>query len=150
MSEMLGNQYFLSRNYSKAAAVFEKLFNQHQANKSIKKKLIICLTQTGEIQKAFNVFYELAKEDLDFIINTDPIADDCPCPELVKHYGSFYPYEDNSSDLKMLLGMLWLYCDLEKSLGFFTALNAEKNIDPKITEIFEILNSKKTKTINHN
>ena len=53
-------------------------------NKPVRKKLVICYLQIGEIQKALNIFYNLITEDIDCIINTDPVSDDCPCPDLVK------------------------------------------------------------------
>lgn len=62
MSEMLGNQYFLSRNFSKAKEAYEKVLFSEPQNDFIKKRLIICYTQTGEINKAFDLFFEIVKK----------------------------------------------------------------------------------------
>ena len=86
-SEMLGNKYFLARNYNLAAVNFQETLKSDPINKTIRKKLIICYTQTGQVKKAFDIFYLLAKEDIEFIIDTDLVADDCPCEELTKKYG---------------------------------------------------------------
>jgi len=147
---MLGNQYFLSRNYSMAAAIFLKVYSQYPQNLSVRKKIIICFTQTGEIDKAFDFFYELVKENLEFITNTDPVADDCPCAELAAKYGMILPYEENSKDLKLLLAMLWLYCDANKSLEYFKQLSLlnreEKKYNDVINMIEKHLSSNKIKT----
>ena len=142
MSEMLGNQYFLARNYASAAKNLQYALDIEPLNKPVRKKLIICYSQVGEIQKALNIFFNLIVEDIDCIINTDPVGDDCPCPELVTHYGTILPYEENSSDLKMMLGMLWLYCDTNKSLSFFKSVEKIKPEDKRIKSITEILENK--------
>lgn len=145
MSEMLGNKYFLSRNYSMAATTFSKVYSSDPHNLSVRKKMIICFTQTGELCKAFDFFYQLVKEDIRYIIDTDPISEDCPCEELTKKYGAVLPYEDNSSDLKLLLGILWLFCNAKKSLGFFNQLLIIQPEEKRYKEITsEIKNYLKT------
>ena len=147
MSEMLGNQYFLSRNYSRAAVTFSRVYSKNPKNFSVRKKLIICFTQTGELSKAFDFFYALVKENIEYLTNTDPVADDCPCSELADKYGMVLPYEENSSDLKLLLGILWLYCDAKKSLEFFKQLiliqPEEKRYSEIIFQIEKYLNAQK-------
>lgn len=140
MSEMLGNQYFLSRNYQLAASVYSKVHDLDPNNLSIVKRMIICYTQIGEMDKAFDYFYELVKKDVSIIINTDPIADDCPCPELTERYGKILPYENNSTDLKLLLGILWLYCNSENSLQFFKQLSIDNPKENRYKEIVQIIN----------
>ncbi len=148
-SEMLGNKYFLARNYSGAAKNLQHVLSQNPINKSARKKIIICYTQIGEIEKAFDNFYTLVKEDINFIINTDPVADDCPCPELVDKYGKLFPYENNSFDMKLMLAMLWLYCDANKSYGFFKEIAETSTVDLRIKEITASI-KKNIKSINKN
>ena len=149
MSEMLGNQYFLSRNYSMAAHVYSEVNLADPQNLSVRKRLIICFTQTGELSKAFDFFYGLVKENVKYLIDTDAVADDCPCNELAEKYGRILPYEENSSDLKLLLGILWLYCDVNKSLEFFKQLSLinpdEKRFSDIVFEIENYLNLNKIK-----
>ena len=142
MSEMLGNQYFLARNYASAAKNLQYALDIDPLSKPVRKKLVICYLQIGEIQNALNIFYNLIVEDIDCIINTDPVGDDCPCPELVTHYGSILPYEENSSDLKIMLGMLWLYCNAEKSLKFFKSVQKMKPEDERIKSISSIIENR--------
>lgn len=146
-SEMLGNKYFLARNYESAAKNFQYILQSDPINKSIRKKLIICYTQTDQIQKAFENFYLLAKDDINFIMNTDIVADDCPCPELIVKYGNVLPYEYDSDDLKLMLAMLWLYCDAKKSLEFFKRIIEENPGNSRIKEIVSLI-EEKIKTTN--
>jgi tetratricopeptide (TPR) repeat protein len=141
-SEMLGNKYFLARNYEGAAANFQYTLKTDPINKSVRKKLIICYTQIGQIQKAFESFYKLVKEDINFIIETDLVADDCPCVELTDKYGNILPYENESYDLKLMLGMLWLYCNAEKSFDFFKRIIVENPGDSRIKEIASLIEGK--------
>jgi tetratricopeptide (TPR) repeat protein len=148
-SEMLGNKYFLARNYHGAAQNLQFVLTQNPINKSARKKIIICYTQTGEIDKAFDNFYSLVKEDINFIINTDPVADDCPCPELVVKYGKVFSYENESFDMKLMLGMLWLYCDVNKSFEFFSEVAKSNTDDFRIEEVLTLIEQSK-KSINKN
>lgn len=149
VSEMLGNQYFLAKKYDSAARNFKVTLLEDPQNKSVQKKLIICYIQTGNINKALDVFMELIKEDIDFVTNTDIKEDACPCPELIVKYGTLLPYENNSTDLRIILSILWLYCDAEKSYKFFKSLLDENIQKEKISQIVKIIgNSLKSKQPN--
>ncbi|MBU1099461.1 MAG: tetratricopeptide repeat protein [Bacteroidetes bacterium] len=114
MSEMLGNQYFLGRKYSLAMAELEDVVAQDPGNKVAMKKLIICYTQVGNIDAALKTFHNLISEDIEFIINTDVVSDDCPCPELVVKEDD---HVETLTSLKefLMFGILWLFCNPEKS-----------------------------------
>lgn len=144
---MLGNKYFLARDYKDAAVNFQHTLKTDPINKAVRKKLIICYTQIGQIKKAFENFYLLAKEDIEFIMDTDMVADDCPCVELTEKYGNVFPYESESTDLMLMLAMLWLYCNAKKSLEFFKRIIAENPGDSRIEEIVSLI-AEKIKSIN--
>ncbi len=131
MSEMLGNQYFLARKFSLAEAELAEFLAKNETNKPARKKIIICLTQTGKIEKALSIFNGLIDEDIEFIINTDPIKDDCPCPELVTKLESENKITYSISELYTVLGMLWLYCDINESIKNFqlAKIHLPKNSD---------------------
>ena len=150
-SEMLGNKYFLARKYKNAAENFQHTLQADPINKSARKKLVICYTQIGQIQKALENFYILVKEDVNFIMETDIVADDCPCPELINKYRSVFPYEKDSFDLKLMLAMLWLYCDAKKSLEFFKRILIEEPSDLRMKEIVSSIekNIKSTNILTH-
>lgn len=117
MSEMLGNQYFMARKYTDALAELEPCLAEDPQNKSIKRKLVICYTQTGKNQKAMDLFIELVDQDIEFILTADPIKDDCPCNELVENLEKQNLPENG--EFYTLSGILWLYCDLQSSIDVF-------------------------------
>ncbi|MCF8267856.1 MAG: tetratricopeptide repeat protein [Ignavibacteriales bacterium] len=117
MSEMLGNQLFMIRNYSEAEKIFEEILNRYPQNKQVRKKLIICYTQTGKISRAFELFLSLISEDINIILNTNPVEDDCPCPELV--YDTEHLTNEDDPEANLRLGILYLYCDATYSVKYF-------------------------------
>jgi len=119
MSEMLANQYFLARRYAQACDVYEQVFEKRPNDKFIRRKLIICYTQIGEIKKAIDVFVSCLEDDIECIIKIDPVAEDCPCAELVIELENKLASNLTSLDFHLLLGMIWLYCDEKKSLDYF-------------------------------
>ena len=68
MSEMLGNRYFLARQFDKAIPYLEDALTQNPDGDKIKKKLILCFIETGQIERAFNLFYELLLLFLNMLI----------------------------------------------------------------------------------
>jgi pentatricopeptide repeat protein len=136
---MLANQYFLVRRFSDAETAFENLLSNNPSNKVARKKLIICYIHNGQVKKALNLFYSLIKEDISCIINTDVIADDCPCPELIETFEKLKePRLTYISQLEVY-GMLWLYCDIHKSITYFEKLkefNPGERIYKEILKIY--------------
>ncbi|MBI1936851.1 MAG: tetratricopeptide repeat protein [Ignavibacteriales bacterium] len=139
MSEMLGNYHFLVRNYSLAIKPLEKIIEGEPGEKKAKKKLIVCYTQTGQLEKALNLFYELIREDFDCIINTNPESEDCPCPHLTKDLECGLIERDDEYELDIELGILWLYCSKEKSAEYFCKAQKLNPADKRISSIIEIL-----------
>ena len=146
---MLGNQYFLARNYLKAAENLTLAMGENPTNKGIRRKLIVCYTQTGESEKALEIFLTLIKQDADFIINTDPIDDDCPCSELVFDYEARLPEKPVKKNLLIILGMLWLYCDLSRSIKYFREALQKDPENTRLKSVLAILNAKINHKSNH-
>lgn len=146
---MLGNQYFLARNFHKAAENLSLAAREEPTNKGVRRKLIVCYTQTGESEKALEVFLSLLKQDADFIINTDPIDDDCPCAELVYDYEARLPEEPVKKNLLVILGMLWLYCDLSRSIKYFSEALQIDQENNRLKSVLAILNAKINHSSNH-
>lgn len=142
MFEMLGNQLFLVRNYARAAEMLQKALWKDPGNKAIRRKLIVCLTQTGEVERALEIFHSLCKEDIDYIINTDPVDDDCPCSELVFNLEEKFSQNQNSLDFNLISGMLWLYCDIKRSLEFFERAHQLAPEKDRIKGILSLIRSR--------
>jgi tetratricopeptide (TPR) repeat protein len=125
-NEMLGNQYFMARDYIGAERELAPCLNISPDSKSIKRKLIICYTQIGEVSKALEMCSDLIRSDIKFIIDADEVLDDCPCPELINNNEHVY-LNDASEDNYVILGILWLYCNVESSIKY---LRKALDMDP--------------------
>lgn len=139
MSEMLGNQYFMVRNYRAAKNEFELALKKNPLQNNLKKKLIVCYTQTGKVKQAIDMFNELISENIGIIIDTDPIKDDCPCPELVEQIEKLKDTHTNSLDYHLILGIVWLYCDVNKSLEYFLKAKQLEASDNNIHKTIQII-----------
>ncbi|MGK9475290.1 tetratricopeptide repeat protein [Melioribacter sp. OK-6-Me] len=138
MSEMLGNYHFLIRDYYSALGELENALDKDPGNKLIRKKLIICMTQAGKVEEAFDHFYSLINEDIGIIINTKPDWEDCPCPHLVNKIEKDEIPVKNQYEKYLQLGMLWLYCDAKESIKNFK--NALKyRSDEKILHVIKLI-----------
>lgn len=119
MSEMLGNRYFIARKFSKAIPYLEAALTETPQSAKIKRKLIICYIQTGHFDDAFRLLYEVINSDPKVILETDLYYDDCPCVELIPQWQAKEPEAANKMELYEVLGMLYLYCDIDKAIEYF-------------------------------
>ncbi|MBK8943950.1 MAG: hypothetical protein IPM32_01645 [Ignavibacteriae bacterium] len=142
MNEMLGNQYFMARNYLGAANAFQTVLKDEPDNINATKKLIISLTQIGKFSKAFELFAEFINKNIDNILSTDPIKDDCPCAELVNNLENKSKYGSESLTIFETLGILWLYCDINNSIDYFEKASALAPNDTKLNSVLMILKKK--------
>lgn len=141
MSEMLGNHYFLAKRYSDAYAELEAELGRESADrKSISKKLIICYLQTDQLDKAFEMFYSIVIKDVSLITDTNPDKDGCPCPEIINENLPHLKY-NNDLELNLKMGILWLYCDINKSLKFFDEASSHDQHSEKVNKIITVLKS---------
>lgn len=138
MSEMLGNQYFLARNYKQAIPEFEECLKNDPTNKFVRRKIIIGYTQVGEFEKSLMNFHQLVSDDIKFILDADPIRDDCPCAEIIRET-KFSGY--NIFETKVIYGILWLYCDISTSLEYFNEAHKLKPNNLLINDIITIIRS---------
>jgi tetratricopeptide (TPR) repeat protein len=140
MSEMLGNQYFMARNYFAAESELGYSLAIDPTNKSILKRITVCYTQTGKIDKALNTFLSLISNDIDFVANTDPVSEDCPCQELITKLQSSDKINFNPLDYYLAMGILWFYCDSQESYSFFKSAFAMRPSDARIKQCLRLIN----------
>ena len=141
MCEMLGNQYFLARNFADAEIEFEKSLKENPKNKAVRKKLIICRIQTGKYEKAIDEFISLLEDDFDYLTDTDLVEDDCPCSDAIFKIEKFYSLKISEPTIYTVIGMLWTYCDLNRAYEYFDkSFMLGKN--PKTGKILSLLNEK--------
>lgn len=136
MSEMLGNQYFMTRNYARAIPQFETVLEEENNNMNCRKKLVISHIRMGNYEKALSYFMDIMDIDPNIIINTEPEKDDCPCPEIVEEMKREYDPDHPCPNLCNQLAMLYLYCDIQRSISYFQKSLA---LAPNQLEIMNIL-----------
>ncbi len=131
----------MARKYYDACNELEMEHLKNPSNHSILKKLIICYLKTDRVDKAFENFHTLVIYDPDIIIKTDPVLDDCPCPEIIDEItaGVDFTSEENEN---IILGILWLYCDVNESIKHFSQLSSGHKYFNEIKEILTAINKK--------
>ncbi|MBD3287745.1 hypothetical protein GF337_02980 [candidate division KSB1 bacterium] len=139
MSEMLGNQYFLARKFVQAARELEKALLKRPASKKIRRKLIICHLQSGEMNRAIELFVPLIEENIDTIAKSDPMFDDCPCPEIIYDLEKQARIYQDLFSYNLKLGILWLYCDVDKSIHYFRMSEKSNPENTLIKKIISLL-----------
>jgi len=137
MNEMLGNQYFLARKYEEAKFEFENVHAEIPDNRFVNKKLIICYVQCNQIDQALILFKNFVEHDIQFIINSDPTKDDCPCPEIVKEILDSDLLLSHPIETKLKLAIVTLYIDANQSLKFFKEVATEPRWRPRLTSIID-------------
>ncbi len=142
MSQMLGNYHFLIRDFSSAKEELEKSYTESTPDLLSIKKLIICYTQTDQLNDAVKISCSLLNEDADSILIKDPEKEDCPCKNLIEKLESGDLLRKSLYDLFVELGVLWLFCDDKKSLSYFEDAANLNSSDTRINQIISILKSK--------
>ena len=141
MSEMLGNRYFLARQFDKALQYFEAALEESPDNYRVKKRLIICYIHVGQIERALSFFYDIVKIDPSIIINTDPYYDDCPCLDMIPSWESKLNENSSKKEIYETLGMLYLFCNREKSIEYFNKALKESSFKATVSSILKRLNA---------
>lgn len=141
MCEMLGNQYFIARRYQYALPVYEKVLESNPDNLAVKKKLILCYLDEGRINSALKLFHEVISENVGFILDTDPVRDDCPCPQLIYDFENSMPKIEDELNMNITLGILWLYCDLERSIFYFQKASSMDKGNERLNSIYNTLST---------
>ncbi len=139
MSEMLGNRYFLARQFDKAIPYLKEALIQNPEGDKIKKKLILCFIQTGRIEQAFSLFYELIEKNPNIIIDTDIYYDDCPCNELIPEWEHKSQEGEKSLEYLETLAMLYLYCNVKKSKHYLKEASRKAENPAKIITVMNRL-----------
>jgi len=145
MSEMLANQYFMAREFEKANAILEELLDPVHPHPYQLKKLILCNVYLGRIDAALTYFHRLIKTNIRVLTKTNIEDEDCPCKEIIAYIQQGNLDRLPESDKFKALGMLYLYCDVIKSVFYFNKSN-QSNRDNEIPDIIRIIENSITST----
>ena len=141
MSEMLGNYYFMTNRFQSARQVLEKALEEDPSNKSVKKKLILCYIDSGHIDKGFNLFLSLIKQDITYITDTTNNYDSCPCMDILYNFENLVYPKLSEKDYNKVLAILWLYRDVKISVKYFKKVKSMSKNDKNVDEILNILSN---------
>ncbi|MBK7868507.1 MAG: hypothetical protein IPJ75_16795 [Ignavibacteriales bacterium] len=125
MSEMLGNNYFLVRNYESAKTTFLALPEPLRSEMRVIKKLILCEIFLGDPHSALHYLLTILREIPDFIIKTDVEDEDCPCRDLICHLEAQPGFSSENNSTILSMSILWLYCSIDKSLYYLDMLTPD-------------------------
>lgn len=132
---MLANQFFMARKYKEALPLLVDSLKKFPDDKGIKRKLIICYNQTGDLHNSLQLFHSLILTDIEFIINAHPIYDDCPCSEIIKKYNNKNELTIEGLDSTLHFAILMLFCDTKQALNLFKKAVMLSPEDKQIREI---------------
>lgn len=145
MSEMLGNFYFHQRKFLSAQEQLERTV-QNNPSDLIKKKLIICYTQSGSLDKAIEMLYEVISRDIKLIVNTNTKEENCPCSELIYEIENNPKFTSDDYNQNLVLGILWLYCDVMISYDYLLRAESLDEALPTLSKVTKFI----SKYLTHN
>lgn len=135
MSLMLANRYFLDRDYAHALPLLEAALAEAPHASPARKKLIVTHIVLGNLPEALALFARAVEEDPRSIIDTRAEDEDCPCPDLCRALEKRLPYAPDPYPVLLSLGMLELYCSLDRARDYLAQagrLRAEESRIPGI------------------
>ena len=86
MDRMLGNQYFMARNYSEAIPWLEKASEKYPEDLRIIRKQIICHIAAHSLDKAISILKKHAHQFSDMLFRNGLADANCPCPDLLDNW----------------------------------------------------------------
>jgi hypothetical protein len=149
MSEMLGNRYFLGRNFRSAALQYEDTLHKiNTIDIEVVKKLIVCYTKVNRTDDALNYYYSLLKK---IQYSTDNLIienEDCPYKKIIEELIIEMELEGLQYSTSIKLGILNSYCSSTNGIKYFKkALEFSRN-KKIIKQIINILEGKKHRSNN--
>lgn len=135
MSEMLGNYFFLNHNYQSACDELENALKDDPSNNAIQRKLILCYIKLGAVIEGYYLFRKLVKTNIECIVHCYFKENPCPCLEIINELNDSNSDTINEKYKNLSLGILWLYCDIDRSLYYLNKAKINLNTDKKLTEI---------------
>jgi hypothetical protein len=128
----------MARKYLEAEREFESVIKDIPFNKIVRTKLIVCYAQTKKLKLALDHFRLLLSEDINFLIEADPQQYDIPCDEILNDLDRSNFYSDQFGS-NLHRGILWFYCDINKSLEYLAKAHELCPRDPKLNEVLAII-----------
>jgi tetratricopeptide (TPR) repeat protein len=135
MSEMLANHYYMNHKYFEAARLYNDVLKHNADNYDAKKKLIPCLIKLGEINKAFELYYDIIKYKPNLIAKNNHTKN-CPCLELLNEIENEKRTNLSIKEFYLALAILWSYCNINNSIRYFELV---QTLTPECKKFQEVL-----------
>ncbi len=135
MSLMLANRYFLDRDYLHALPLLEAALSEAPHSSSIRKKLIVTDIVLSRLSEALDLLEQAVEEDPRSIIDTRADDEECPCPDLSRALEKRLPYATDPYPVLLSLGMLELYCSLDRSRTYLAQAARLRAEEPRLPRI---------------
>lgn len=143
MSEMLANHYYMNHKYFEAARLYNDVLKHNVNNNDAKKKLIPCLIKLGEINKAFELFYDLIKHNSNLITKKNQTKN-CPCLELLSEIENEQRTSLSIKEFYLALAILWSYCNIDNSIRYFELVQSLTPESKKFQEVLLLISTTNT------
>jgi hypothetical protein len=136
MSEMLGNYFFLSHSFDRAVPALEQILAAEPYQPKAQKKLVIAYIETGRLRDGYRLYCRIMNDDPRIILNTDPEAEDCPCPHFVDEIVSGSRHFDDPANRLLVLAIYSSYCCAAAAKSY---LESYMQLAPEDTQAAQIL-----------
>lgn len=140
MSEMIGNYFFQTHSYLRAVPVLEEIVAREPANPRALKRLVIAYLETGRLRDGYQIYQRIMRTNPRIILDTDPEAEDCPCPELVDAIGQGQRQFDDPANRLLILGIYSSYCNRRAARSYFESYLGLVPEDTQVARILAFLN----------
>ena len=139
MTLMLGNRYFLDRDYERAVPLLEAAVDDDPECLSARKKLVIAHVQMGNVDTALVHFEFVLRRAPRLIIDTNAEVEDCPCPSLCAVMESRLADAQDPFPVLVSLGVLETYCDLVKARQRLDRARSLRPRDERLGRLLAVL-----------
>lgn len=138
---MLGNQYFMARNFREAIHHFEKASKKHPDDLQLAQKYVICLAVNEQVDAAASEFLRILRCCPSVILTSQNLDPDCPCPEILAKWSLEPPARFDRFHYLTALGILAVFCKRELALAYFCKAREIKPTNAAVREIVEIIST---------
>jgi tetratricopeptide (TPR) repeat protein len=137
MEKMLGNQYFMARNFKEAFQYLARAHARAPGDIAVLRNLVICEVVVGRLPGALNHLLALLHAAPQVLHEGCLDVDGCPCPDILTQWSIHPPNELSQSAYLLSMGILALFCDRELAKAY---LRQAQRLDPGNKALAEAIN----------
>ena len=116
MSEMLGNRYFMARQFALALPHLQTAVEKAPGNARARQKLVVCYLAADMLNAALSHFIRLFDQAPTLALMADPDMEICPCRELLASFSQTMAGRQRTARDYLTLGLLRASSDLPQAI----------------------------------